>query len=74
MAAAEAAVKHNLSLPLRQPFEYAQSLAVLGQARFAAGDAARATESWVEAREIFSRLGARWHLHELESMVASGHK
>jgi len=74
VAAAEAAVKHNLSLPLHQPFEYAQSLVVLGQARFAAGEAARAVESWVEAREIFNRLGARWHLHELEAVVASGQK
>jgi len=74
ISAADAAVKHGLALPMRQPCEHAQSLVVLGQAHFTAGETARARDIWVEAREIFDRLGARWHLHEVEAMVASGQK
>ncbi len=72
ISAAEAAVKHGLDLPLRQPYEHAQSLVVLGQARFASSETARAADIWVEAREIFDRLGAQWHVHEVEAMGASG--
>ncbi len=72
MSAAEAAVERGLGLPLRQPYEHAQSLVVLGQACFASGEAVRAAEGWAEARKIFERQGALWHLHELEGMVVSG--
>ncbi len=71
ISAAEAAVEQGLRLPMRQPYEHAQSLVVLGQACFAFGEATRAAEVWAEARTIFERLGALWHLHEVDGMVAS---
>jgi hypothetical protein len=54
-------------MPLLQPFEYGQSLFTLGVARRAAGEHAGALAAWDEARSLFGRLGAVWHLRQVEA-------
>jgi len=69
--AAQQALALSGGFPLRQPFEEAQTLLLLGMMQQAAGDGARAVESWQRARQIFADLGAIWHLRRAEEALAS---
>ncbi len=66
---ARAAIDVGASFPIAQPYESGQSLALLGHAYKAAGDRAAAVETWTAAREIFSRLGAAWHMARTEEVL-----
>ncbi len=57
-------------MPLSQPFEHGQSLLLLGDAYMAARDQAHAIAVWQEARGLFSRLGASWHLQRVEDALS----
>ncbi len=67
------AARHALALgealALRQPFEQAQSLLLLGEAQQAGGDRTQAVESWRRARQTLSDLGADWHLRRAEEAL-----
>ena len=64
------AVTLGANLPLPQPYELGQSLLMLGTAQQAAGQADHAAASWREARSLFERLGAAWHLRQVEEAIA----
>jgi tetratricopeptide (TPR) repeat protein len=67
---AQQAVALGRSMPLLQPYELGQSLLVLGSVQRAAGEPDRAAASWQEARSVFGRLGAAWHLRQVEGAIA----
>ncbi len=67
---AQQAVTLGRSMPLAQPYELGQSLLVLGSVQSAAGRTDSASVSWQEARSLFERLGAAWHLRQVEEAIA----
>ncbi len=69
VALAHQAVMLGATLPLLQPYEHGQSLMLLGSAQQAAGQADLAAASWREARSLFERLGAAWHLRQVEEVI-----
>ena len=68
--AAQQAVALGRNMPLLQPYEVGQSLLVLGSAQRGAGQAEPAAASWREARSLFERLGAAWHLRQVDEAIA----
>lgn len=67
---AQQAVTLGTNLPLLQPYELGQSLLMLGTAQRVAGQADQAAASLREARTLFARLGAAWHLQQVEEAIA----
>ncbi len=57
-------------MPLPQPCEHGQTLLLLGDAYQAAGEHDRPIAFWQEARCLFSRLGALWHLKQAEEALS----
>jgi len=67
--AARQALALGEALALHQPFEQGQTLLLFGEAHQAGGNRTQAVESWRRAREIFSHLGAAWHLRQTEEAL-----
>lgn len=67
--AADEAVTLGAQLPLIQPLEHAQSLIVLATAQWRAGEHSEALSALQDARGLLERLGAAWHLEQVDTLA-----